>query len=224
MPCFLIDTGCRSALIYSYIGANDAEFTQRTGAGVSAKARVRHRLPHDGVLPGSLSATYLVGGVTKTITDNGSGALTGDASGLIVYATGELDMELAGTPDAGSSIQYSYQQGAASAGSQVLNPAPDGAGTVSGTIAGAPLQPGSVQASWSVIQKNPVPSVAQQTTYTENTILEQTAVDNGAGGWVGYSGTIDYTTGEFTLRVRGDYEFVEYTYEQESKRFSIDDL
>ncbi|MCM2317874.1 MAG: hypothetical protein NDI93_00925 [Pseudomonas sp.] len=211
-----------SALIYSYIGANAAEFTQRTGASVSAKARIRHRLPHDGILPGSVTATYLVGGVTKTITDSGSGALSGDASGLIVYATGELDMELASTPDAGSSISYSYQQGAASAGSEVLHPSPDGAGTVSGTIAGAPLQPGSVRASWSVIQKTPVPSVAQQTTYTENTIIEQTAVDNGAGGWVGYSGTINYTTGEFTLRVRGDYEFVEYTYEQVSKRSAFE--
>ncbi|SEJ58066.1 hypothetical protein SAMN05216201_11177 [Pseudomonas linyingensis] len=210
-----------SAIIYSYVASNAAEFTQRTGAGVSAKARIRHRLPHDGIMPGSLSATYLVGGVTKTITDNSLGGLTGQASGSIVYATGELDMELTSTPDAGSSISYSYQQGAASAGTQVLNPAPDGAGTVSGTIAGAPLQPGTVQASWSVIRKTPVPSVAQQVTYEQNTIVDVSAQDDGAGGWIGHSGTIDYTTGVFTLRVRGDYTFNEYTYEQEKKRFDI---
>ncbi|MNZ83242.1 hypothetical protein D3C78_1019640 [compost metagenome] len=210
-----------SAIIYSYVASNAAEFTQRTGAGVSAKARIRHRLPHDGILPGSLSATYLVGGVTKTITDNSLGGLTGQASGSIVYATGELDMELTSTPDAGSSISYSYQQGAASAGTQVLNPAPDGAGTVSGTIAGAPLQPGTVQASWSVIRKRAIPSVEQQATYEDSQILDMSARDDGAGGWVGYSGTIDYTTGVFTLRVRGDYTFNEYTYEQEKKRFDI---
>lgn len=204
-----------SAIIYSYLGANEAAYTKRTGASVSAKARVRHTLPHTGINPGSLSATYLVGGVTKTITDNGTGGLTGQASGSIVYATGELDMELASTPDAGSSISYSYQQGAAS--SEVLTPAPDGAGTVTGAIAGAPLQPGSVQASWSVIRKAPVPSTELQVTYEENVIVEQTAVDNGAGGWVGYSGTINYTTGEFTLRVRGDYEFKEYSYVAEAK-------
>ena len=201
-----------SAIIYSYVGQNAAEFTQRTGAAVSAKARVRHRLPHDGILPGSVSATYLVGGVTKTITDNGLGGLTGEASGTIVYATGELDMELTGTPDTGSAISYSYQQGEASAGSQVLNPVPDSGGTVSGTLAGAPLQPGSVQASWQVIRRNPIPSVEQQVTYEENQILDVSVRDDGAGGWIGYSGTIDYTTGVFTLRVRGDYTFNEYTY------------
>jgi hypothetical protein len=201
-----------SAIIYSYVASNAAEFTQRVGGAVAAKARIKHRLPHDGILPGSVTATYLVGGVTKTITDNSAGGLTGQASGTIVYATGELGMELASTPDAGSSIGYSYQQGEASAGSQVLTPAPDGAGTVTGTIAGAPLQPGSVQASWSVIRKRSIPSVAQQASHEENQILAVSARDDGTGGWVGYSGTINYTTGEFTLRVRGDYTFIEYTY------------
>lgn len=216
-----------SAIIYSYVASNAAEFTQRTGGAVAAKARIRHRLPHDGILPGSVTATYLVGGVTRTITDNGTGGLTGQASGSITYATGELDMELASTPDAGSNISYSYQQGAASVGTQVLNPSPDPAGSVSGTIAGAPLKPGSVHASWSVIRKTPVPSVAQQTTYEQNTIVERFARDNGAGGWVDVAtgaalgGTLDYASGVFTLRVRGDYEFKEYTYEQVSKRFDI---
>lgn len=205
-----------SAIIYSYISQNAAEFTQRTGTG-SAKARVRHRLPHDGIEPGSLIATYLIGGATKTITDNGAGALGGQASGRIVYATGELDMELTSTPDAGSSIAYSYRQGAAN--SQAISPAVDGAGSVSGTIAGAPLQPGSVHASWQVIRRRPLPNVDQQVTYEENQILERTARDDGAGGWVdaasgaAIAGSIDYQTGLFTLRVRGDYPFNEYTYE-----------
>ncbi|MFB8828338.1 KilA-N domain-containing protein [Azotobacter sp. CWF10] len=121
-----------SAIIYSYVGDNAAAYTQRTGAGVAAKARVRHRLPHDGIQPGSLTATYLVGGATKTITDTGAGTLGGDASGTIVYATGELDMELAATPDSGSAISYSYQQG--SVADSVLSVTPDAAGTVSGTI------------------------------------------------------------------------------------------
>lgn len=207
-----------SALIYSYVSQNDAEFTQRTAAGVPAKARVRHRLPHDGINPGSLTATYLVGGVSKTITDAGNGTLSGQASGIIVYATGELDMELTSTPDTGSAIQYSYQQGAI--GDTVLNPAPDGAGTVSGTIPGAPLQPGSVQASWSVLRKKAVPSVSSKTTYEEKVTVERSARDDGAGGWVGYVGTLDYSTGVFTLRVRGDYQYVEYTY-QNDRRWAI---
>jgi hypothetical protein len=204
-----------SAIIYSYIAQNAAEFTQRTGVAVAAKARVRYRLPHDGINPGSLSATYLVAGVSKTITDNGTGGLTGQASGIIVYATGELDMELASTPDAGSSIQYSYQQGAVT--DTVLSPAPDASGLVSGTIPGAPLKPGSVQASWSVLRKRAVPSVGTSTTYDQTVVVDKSARDNGAGGWVGYTGTLDYSTGAFTLRVRGDYQYVEYTYQNDSR-------
>lgn len=207
-----------SALIYSYVAQLDAEFTQRTGAGIAAKARVRHRLPHDGIQPGSLTATYLVGGVSKSIYDNGLGALTGEASGIVIYATGELDMELVSTPDTGSAIQYSYQQGAAS--SDVLNPAPDGAGTVSGTIPGAPLQPGSVKASWSVVRKKAVPAVNTKTTYDSTYTVEKAAADNGAGGWVGHVGTIDYNTGQFTLRVRGDYQYAEYTY-RDTRKYSL---
>ncbi|MEK8080701.1 hypothetical protein [Pseudomonas sp. XK-1] len=208
-----------SAIIYSYIAQNDAEFTQRTGAGVAAKARVRYRLPHDGINPGSLSATYLVAGVSKTITDNGMGALTGQATGSIIYATGELDMELTSTPDAGSSIQYSYQQGAVA--DTALNPAPDASGLVTGTIPGAPLQPGSVQASWSVLRKQAVPSVATSTSFDQTVVVDKSARDDGAGGWVGYTGTLDYATGAFTLRVREDYPYTEYTYQDESRLWSI---
>ncbi|MNG02812.1 hypothetical protein D3C84_858560 [compost metagenome] len=181
---------------------------------------MRHRLPHDGIEPGSLTATYLVGGATKTVTDNGNGTLGGDASGTVVYATGDLDMELAATPDSGSAIQYAYQQGATN--SQTLSPSPDGAGTASGTIAGAPLQPGTVRAAWSVIRKQQVPAVTGKTTFEETVIVERAARDDGAGGWLdeagnALSGTLDYATGAFTLRVRGDYEYVQYTYRNNRK-------
>lgn len=210
-----------SALIYSYIGATAGEFTQRAGAAVQARVRVRHRLPHDGIEPGSLVATYVSGGVTRTVTDNGNGTLAGAAIGSIVYATGELDLQLDSTPDTASAIQYSYQQGLAT--SQTLTPAPDGAGTASGTIAGAPLQPGSVHVSWSVIRKQQVPAVASKTTFDETVIVERSARDDGAGGWVdaatgaALSGTLDYATGAYTLRVRGDYDYVEYTYRDNRK-------
>ncbi|QQE87296.1 hypothetical protein [Azotobacter chroococcum] len=201
-----------SSLIYSYVGDNAAAYTQRTGASVAAKARIRHRLPHDGIQPGSLTATYLVGGLTKTITDTGAGTLSGDASGTIVYATGELDMELTATPDSGSAISYSYQQG--SVADNVLSVTPDAAGTVSGTIPGAPLQPGSVQMSWSVLQRQAVPSSATESTYEETLVLDRAVADNGSGGWVGVTGTLDYATGAFTLRVEESYDYKEYTYKQ----------
>ncbi|SFL23753.1 hypothetical protein [Azotobacter beijerinckii] len=201
-----------SAIVYSYVGDNAEAYTQRTGAGTAAKARIRHRLPHDGIQPGSLTASYLVGGVTKTITDTGSGTLSGQASGTIVYATGELDMELTATPDSGSSINYSYQQG--SVADQVLSVSPDSAGTVSGTLPGAPLKPGSVRMSWSVLRRQAVPASGSATSYDQTVVLDRSAADDGAGGWVGVTGSIDYSTGAFTLRVEESYAYKEYTYKQ----------
>ena len=71
-----------------------------------------------------------------------------------------------------------------------------------------------------MVRKKAVPSVKNQTTYDSTYTVEKTARDDGAGGWVGHVGTVDYNTGVFTLRVRGDYQYVEYTY-QATHRFSI---
>lgn len=201
-----------SAIIFSYVADNPAEFTSHSGTS-AATARVRYQLPHDGINPGSLTATYTAGGVEKTITDSAAGSLAGDASGTIIYATGYLDMELAATPDAGTAIAYSYQHGSIS--SETQTPVANLAGTVSGTIAGAPLQPGCVVAQWQVIKRRSIPNVDQQVTYEDTVIEERQARDDGAGGWDGFYGSIDYSTGNYTLQVEGEYAFREYTYSYE---------
>lgn len=208
-----------SSLIFNYISDRESAYNQQSGSAVTAEIRVRHTLPHEGIKPGSLSATYVVGGTTKTFTDNGQGVVSGDATGTIIYASGKIDVKLSATPDSGTSIKYNYQQGANQ--SSILSPNPDSSGLVTGTVPGAPLQPGTVEASWSVIQRNPVPSTANQTTYETNKVIDRTAVDNGAGGWVGYSGTIDYNTGAFTLRVENSYTYQEYRYEIERSGWAL---
>ena len=45
-------------------------------------------------LPGTVSVTWKVSGVPKTATDNGSGLMTGDASGVVNYATRLVELEL----------------------------------------------------------------------------------------------------------------------------------
>ncbi|WP_422768536.1 hypothetical protein [Pseudomonas aeruginosa] len=70
-------------------------------------------LPHQGLLPGSYKATFKVGGVERTVLDSGNGSLSGTGgSGQINYADGKVSMELSATPDAGSGIVHTYQQGA----------------------------------------------------------------------------------------------------------------
>lgn len=208
-----------SSVIYQYVGQNDAEVTQRYGASVLGKAQIRHQLPHEGILPGSLTVTVKIGGANKTLVDQGNGNLSGTGgTGVIHYPSGELSMELSATPDAGSAISYTYEQGAVT--DTPMNLAADGSGYVSGTIPGAPLKPGSVQMSWGTTRRQSAPAlnwkVAQSggslPVYDSQISVARTAVDNGAGGWTGVEGTLNYTTGAFTLKVKANYNYTEYVY------------
>ncbi|HBO4998708.1 hypothetical protein, partial [Pseudomonas aeruginosa] len=42
--------------------------------------------------------------------------------------------------------------------------------------------------------------------------VDNSVTDDAAGGWAGRAGTINYETGEFSLKVAGNYVFKEYTY------------
>ena len=71
-------------------------------------------LANPAVKPSSLTITYTAGGLTKTITDNGSGALTGDLDGgetkTITYSTGALVFTCSAAPDNATSIYASYEK------------------------------------------------------------------------------------------------------------------
>lgn len=206
-----------SALIYHYVTQADGQMTPRTGS-VDARAKVRHRLPHDGILPGSLTVTYTVGGTARTLSDAGNGTLSGAGAGVITYATGEVAMELAQTPDSGTEIVYAYQQGEATL--TVLSPAVDGAGMVTGTIPGAPLKPGSLQMAWGVARRSQIPA-SGGSTYESSQTERRSVQDNGAGGWIGRTGSIDYQTGVFTLVVEQDYTYTQYQYKVDDRQHDL---
>ena len=105
----------------------------------------RHTTKKPGIKPGSVTIKYKSNDVLKTLTDQGNGLLNGDGSGSVYYATGELGFILNALPDSGTEIEISYQQGEVAGG--VVDVSVDGAGLMSGTIAGAPLLPGSVNNS-----------------------------------------------------------------------------
>lgn len=210
-----------SSIIFSYVSQNDAAVTQRTGSSVPAKARLNRTLPHQGLLPGSYSATFKVGGTNKTITDNGHGVLSGTGgSGVINYAAGTVSMELTATPDAGSGITHTYQQGSFT--DSPLTVSADGSGMCSGTIPGAPLKPGSVQIGWSNRQRQSVPALGASNStgslpvYESEITVDYSVTDDGSGNWIGRTGSINYSTGAFTLKVANTYTFKEYTYVTET--------
>ncbi|EMV9185877.1 hypothetical protein AADU03_004763 [Escherichia coli] len=221
-----------SSVIWAYVGQNSSAFTQRTGTSQQSKAKVSRTLPHQGILPGSYSATFKVGGVTKSITDNGTGALSGTGgSGVINYAAGTVSLELTATPDAGTAITHAYQQGAVT--DTPLSVTSDSSGMATFTIPGAPLKPGSVQVSWITRRRQAVPAIDKSALESGNTLpvyesevqVNHTATDNGQGAWAGgLIGSINYSTGAASLQVAALYVYVQYTYTTEKNGFKPDTL
>ncbi len=201
-----------SAIVYSYVAQNDDEVTVRTGSIGVDSMTFRHTVTRPGIKPGSMTVTYVSGGVNKTLTDQGNGLLTGDGAGAIHYAPGELSFKLNALPDSATEIQLSYEEGT-SAGGEV-SVSIDGQGVMSGTIPGAPLLPGSIQLQFLVEQQSSVPNQARGddfSTYETTTRINKQISDDSVGGWRGITGSIDYQTGAFTILALQDYTYSEYT-------------
>lgn len=211
-----------SSLVYSYVSSADNGVAQHTGASVTPVLEFTHSLG-PGVAPGSVSISYLAGAVSKTLTDNGFGVLSGTGgSGTISYASGDVTLVLNTTPSAG--ISYSYQDGAVSG--VALTVTSDGSGMATFTIPGAPLKAGSVRTEWLTTRRSAAPALDGSAISAGNSLpvydgysdIAQHASDNGNGGWQGGRvGTINYSTGQCTLQVAKLYDYTEYTYSNRVK-------
>lgn len=102
-----------------------APFSQRVRVGQENRAynyvTMLSPLPH----PGSVRVTYRALGNTYTVTDDGSGNLTGDGSGTVNYTTGSLSVTLLALPDDRSAVIFNWGQTTAytsRAGSLVIRP------------------------------------------------------------------------------------------------------
>jgi len=129
--------------------------------------------------PGALTVEYRSLGRWYTLQDDGSGALTGDGSGVIDYNTGSVIITLLALPDVDSAILLSWNSGAHytdRAGSVDYDPI-----TVQHTLATA-AEPGSVSISW--LQSG-------------NTKTATVAVDGGIDGDA--TGHVNHATGEVFL-------------------------
>ncbi|WP_422135480.1 hypothetical protein [Endozoicomonas sp. ALD040] len=213
-----------SKLVFSYIAQADDEITLRTGSVAVDKFSFRHTTAKPGIKPGSVVITYLASEQTKTLTDQGNGLLTGDGSGSVYYASGELGFVLNALPDQGTEIEIQYEEGAVAGG--IVDVTVDGSGLVTGTIAGAPLLPGSVQVQFSVDRQSNVPQHASSrssdyTTYQTTSQRFKSYGDDGNGNWRDIAGTIDYQTGNFTLQATENYSYPEYTLSRESYKYRL---
>ncbi|MFN3711785.1 MAG: hypothetical protein ACK4S8_14650, partial [Alishewanella aestuarii] len=158
------------------------------------------------IVPNSLTITWESGGggATVTATDDGNGNLTGAATGRVVYGNGRIGIRPNLVPDSGAIFQVEYDRGFAVTETPALTKVGQ---SVTFTVADAPIRPGSFAAEYQVQEVRNQPSgwAFQGPGSSNNVTLTKTVTDDGAGGLVGASGSINYTTGEVTIFTDYDY-------------------
>ena len=131
--------------------------------------------------PGTLVISYMALGNWNTVTDDGTGVLTGAGAGTVNYATGSLAVTFPSLPDTDTSIIFSWGENTAftSRAGQAGFRAPEFAWA----LPQSPVKPGSVTVKW-----------------MSGGVLK-TATDNSAGGFAGdATGEINYAAGKVFLR------------------------
>jgi len=150
-----------SKVFFSWGGVNHYEI--RDNAEVK-EAYIDHTVPQGSVVPSSLTITWLSSGVTKTATDNGLGSITGDATGGLIYSTGEIAFLPTSLPDPNSTITYDYDYN--NVVIETFTPSKDGGGNITLNLTNAtPIEPGSVIASTSLVRTTPGAALQQETSF-----------------------------------------------------------
>ncbi len=182
--------------------------TDRKAELASEPMEIRHSLPHQGIEPGSITLTWDDNGTTKTATDNSDGTFTGDATGSISYAAGEILFTPTSIPVSGTEYSIAYRQ--ENPDSAVITSLSTTGDYTTLTIPNAPIRPGSVSLSWSVEQISGVSSNGDVSSKT----VSKKAHDNGSGAIVrggAVIGSINYATGECTFITVADYDYTVYS-------------
>jgi len=133
-------------------------------------------------IPVVFESLIISGGAGYILSDDGEGNLTGDGSGTVNYRTGEWALEFDSNLVGGQPILCAYRgwaKGYSDTYGQDIDNGTDSPGPYSGTVACAPVLPGSV-------------------TITDE--YGQFVTDDGNGNLTGDgSGTINYVTGAITV-------------------------
>ena len=124
-------TGIHYSRIYT-ADAKEVSWETRIGSGA-------------GIVPGTVTVTWTVGGAGKTATDNGSGAITGDATGTIDYVTGRVTLTPALLPEESTAPAISWQE--KNVVSETPSPGDGGGGLVTLQAANA-IEPGTLVITW----------------------------------------------------------------------------
>lgn len=178
-----------SAVIATWAGSS--EFEVRAGDVEILPPAARFTLGAGNCEPGTLTLTWEAAGVERTASDNGSGLLTGDATGTVLYATGEVELRPTLLPDAASTLLAEYE--AADTVEETFTPSKTGSDLVL-ELADLPRQ-GSLRVQYNAFAEASTGDHAQ---------VSRVITDNGAGGLVDQrgpilGGSINYSTGVLVI-------------------------
>jgi len=134
----------RSSVIFTW--GERLSFTSHAGDALFKAPEFAFDLEHRGIVPSSVTITWMSGAVLKTATDNGSGAFTGDATGNISYTTGSVQLKPTAFMDANGefAIDYSYKSVVQETKTGLT---PSGGGLVTFSLGSVPTA-GSIVVEW----------------------------------------------------------------------------
>lgn len=168
-----------SSVLFQW-GENTA-FTNRSGAAGYRMPEFSWEVAQAPIKPGTITVTWQSGGATRTVTDNGTGDLTGHGTGSVNYATGQISLRPSYMLDAGGefSTQYTYTPQVTERFASV---SPDAGGFATLTLGEVPA-PRSISVQWTTV-RNCTTSAGSTEAVTQST----TTSGVGPDGKVIYSG------------------------------------
>ncbi|MEW6219907.1 MAG: choice-of-anchor D domain-containing protein [Thermodesulfobacteriota bacterium] len=157
-------------------------FTEAAGTGDGVERRFTTFLANAPVLPG----TVRIQAGADVVTDNGSGVLAGNGTGVVNYTTGAVDVTFTVAPALATAVQASY--------TGTITATDNGAGSLSAGLGSVNYDTGRILVAFDVIPANGTPLVID---YQQLVFLQ----DDGAGAMTGAGGvgTVNYTTGAVSL-------------------------
>jgi hypothetical protein len=185
-----------SSIVFSW--GQGSQFDIRTG-DVDIKVPAITLQLANGVKESTATITFTVAGVTKTVSDNGTGGLTGYGTGTIDYPSGLIQLRPTALPDPASGISVAYHTNPQTV--QNLTPSKTGSDLVL-TIAPHPVAPRSIRISYDL----PIPSTLPASIGLFGaSAYGMVITDDGAGGLtIGPYGalagsSVNYSTGVVTF-------------------------
>ena len=137
-----------SAIIFNW--GEKSAFTDRSGQAGYRAPEYALKLDHAGIKPGTLVVEWTSGGVLRTATDNGTGALAGGvATGEVNYASGDLFIRPLHMPDAGAQFAIDYEWATITTKSVTVSP--DAGGFANIALDTVPAA-GSVTVQWTTVR------------------------------------------------------------------------